>query len=139
MSRSEIYFGKKKSARIKGVGTAEGKLKEWSEKLLDFFPAEVVALYTMLWGIAVLAKDEINFDIIAWIIFGVGVLGVIVWLRGVDKIKNWSQIFWAVIAYVAWVFTISSPFTTLSWYHEVYGSLILVIVVFFLPIFAHKK
>lgn len=139
MSRSEIGYGKKKRIAIMKSEATEGKFKEWAKKIGDFFPAEVIALYTTLWGIAVAFKDEISFNVIAWIIFGVGVLGVIAWLRVIDKIKNWFQIIAAVFAYVGWVFTVSSPFNTLSWYHEAYGLILLGIIAFFVPIFGYKK
>jgi len=85
MSRYEVYIGKKKSA---GVRATKAPGDTYGRRLSAYFPWEIIALYTTLWGVALLAKNEINLNLVSWVIFGVGALGVIAWLMGVDKIRE---------------------------------------------------
>jgi len=138
MSRSQIV--RKKPEIMARSETTDNPVKQWAKKILDYVPAEVMAFYTTLWGIAVKYKGEINFNVTIWIIFGFGVLGVILWLRGVDKVRNWLQIILAVFAYIGWTVSIgNNPITSLYWYHEAYGLILLGIIAFIVPIYGYKK
>ncbi len=153
MIRNEISWGRKKfefkkplsgaaetnyrRAKSRNKKEADKSKDAYKNRLLDFFPGEVVAVYTTLWGFATLAKEKIPFDIVTWIIFAVGIAGVILIYILVNKIKNWLQILLAVIAFATWALTINSPFSNFPLFEEFWAPFILVIVTFFLPIFTH--
>ena len=155
MVRNEISWGRKEAEPIKTPSdttetiyrgaiarkwkVADKTKDKYTNRILDFFPGEVVAFYTTLWSIATLVKDKIPFNIVVWVIFAVGIAGVILIYRLVEKIKNWLQILLAAIAFATWALTINSPFGNFPMYEEFWAPFTLVIVTFFLPIFAHKK
>ena len=114
------------------------KPDDYLTKILKYIPSEVVVLYITLYGVASAAKTEIPFGLITWLIFVVGVLGTVLYLWRIAKVNDRSQIFISTGAFVVWVFALGGPFSSLSWYHPVYGALLLPIYTFFIPIFVGK-
>jgi hypothetical protein len=113
-------------------------LDDYKSKLLKYIPGEVVTLYILIFGFAEGAKDLIPFKLVAWIIFGVGILGTILYLWRIEKVKIWSQLLISAIAFAVWVFALGGPFITLSWYQSVFGAILLPIYTFFIPIIGGK-
>lgn len=114
-------------------------LDDYKDTLLKYIPAEVVALYITLYGIISAAKTEIPFDLISWIIFVVGVFGTALYLWRIGKVNDMLQISISTGAFVIWVFALGGPFSNLSWYHPVYGTLLLPIYTFFIPILVGRS
>ena len=107
-------------------------------KLIKYIPSEIVALYITLLGIATTAKTEIAFELITWLIFLIGIIGTLLYLWRIEKVTNWLQLSISTIAFVIWAFALGGPFANLSWYHPVYGALILPVYTFFIPIVVGK-
>lgn len=114
------------------------KPDDYLTRIIKYIPSEVVALYITLYGVASAAETEIPFGLMTWLIFIVGVLGTVLYLWRVAKVNDRSQIFISTGAFVVWVFALGGPFSNLSWYHPVYGALLLPIYTFFIPIFVGK-
>jgi len=112
------------------------KLKpdDYLTKIIKYIPADVVALYVTLHGIISAAKAEVPFILMSWLIFIVGVLGTVLYLWRVGKVDDKSQLLISTGAFIVWVFALGGPFSNLSWYHPVYGTLLLPIYTFFVPI-----
>ncbi len=110
------------------------KPDDYLTKILKYIPAEVVALYVTLYNIAYAARADIPFTLIVWIIFGIGIIGTVLYLLRVAKVNDWSQITVSTIAFVVWVFALGGPFSHCAWYQPAYGALILPIYTFFMPI-----
>ncbi len=108
-------------------------------KIIKCIPSEVIVLYITLYGIASAAKTEIPFNLIIWLIFVVGILGTILYLRRIAKVDDWTQIFISTGAFVVWIFALGGPFSNLSWYNPIYGALLLPIYTFFIPIVIGKR
>ncbi len=125
-------------ARLPEAERDKVKPDDYLAKLIKYIPSEVVALYITLYSIASASKKEIPFEFIVWFIFILGIIGTILYLRRVAKVIDWSQIFISTIAFVVWVFALGGPFSLLSWYHPVYGALLLPIYTFFIPIIVSK-
>jgi len=114
------------------------KPDDYLNKIIKYIPSEVVALYITLYGVALAAKNGIPFGLITWLIFVVGVLGTVLYLWRIAKVNDRSQLLISTGAFVVWVFALGGPFSDLSWYHAVYGALLLPIYTFFIPIFVGK-
>ena len=110
------------------------KPDNYKERLIKFIPAEVVTLYLTVYGIASAARDEIPFEVFIWIIFAVGIIGTPLYLRFVERVRGLSHIIISTLAFAVWVFALGGPFLQLSWYHQVYGAILLPIYTFFIPI-----
>jgi len=113
------------------------KPDDYKERILKFIPAEVVTLYLFLYGLAKASEDLIQFEVISWVLFAVGIIGTILYLWRIGKV-DWLQILISTIAFVVWVFALGGPFLQLPWYNSVYGALLLPIYTFFIPIIAGK-
>lgn len=110
------------------------KPDDYLTKLIKYIPSEVVALYIALYGIASAAKEEISFVFISWLIFVIGIIGTVLYLWRVAKVSHCLQLIISTIAFVVWVFALGGPFSSLPWYHPVYGALLLPVYTFFIPI-----
>ena len=133
---------RKNIAMVKAKLPEEEKEKvkpdDYKERILKFIPAEVVTLYLFLYGLAKATEDEIPFEVISWVLFGVGIFGTILHLWRIAKVSAWSQILISTRAFVVWVFALGGPFLQLPWYNSVYGALLLPIYTFFIPIITGK-
>lgn len=116
----------------------KAKPDDYKERILKFIPAEVVTLYLLVYGLAKAAEDQIPFEVISWVLFGVGIFGTILHLWRIAKVSDWSQILISTVAFVVWVFALGGPFLQLPWYNSIYGALLLPIYTFFIPIMASK-
>ena len=123
--------------RMGAVGVlAEEPKDEYGKKLMKFIPGEIVVLYMALINILFLAKNQdLPFDLISWIIFGVGIVGTAVYIWNGSGTRNEKKInvIISVIAFVIWVYTLGGPFLSLSWYNSIYGALLLPVYTFFIP------
>jgi hypothetical protein len=131
----------KNISRVKAKLPEEEKEKVKPDKLqeliLKYIPAEVVTLYILVYGIAKAAENEIPFELISWVLVGVGIIGTILYLWRIAKV-DWLQILISTVAFAVWVFAMGHAFSQLSWYNQVYGALMLPIYTFFIPIIIGK-
>jgi hypothetical protein len=138
----QIVTKKNIDAIKKSLPKAQGEtLTEdtYQDKILKYIPAEVVALYVAAYGIAETARKGIPFEIIIWVLFAVGIVATIAYLRRIAKVNDWSQIAISAVAFAVWVFAIGGPFKeTQPWYRDAYGTLLLLIYTFFIPVIAGK-
>lgn len=125
-------------AQLPQAKRKEIKPDDYLTKIIKYIPSEVVALYITLYGIASAARTEIPFAVISWFIFILGILGTVLYLWRVSRVVDKLQILISTGAFVVWVFALGGPFLSLSWYHPVYGALLLPIYTFFIPIVVSK-
>lgn len=118
-------------AKTRGVADdappAEPAPDKYKDRLLKYIPAEVIALYITLNGILRSATNDPTFpeQLVAWIIFGVGLFGTWLYLWRVSKVsKTWQYVI-SIGAFAVWVFALGGPFVYLAWYRPVYGALFL--------------
>jgi hypothetical protein len=104
---------------------------DYKDRLLKYIPAEVIALYMFLEGIIKSAGDPS--PVIHWAIFFVGVVGTYLYLLRIMKVGKQLQLVISVVAFCVWVLALGGPFVQLGWYKPVYGTLILPIYTFFVP------
>ena len=112
---------------------AAEKPDTYRERLIKYIPSEVIALHLALSKILMAATVAPHG--LYWAIFGVGLLGTVVYQRVVNKVQSWFTLAVSIGAFAVWVFAIGEPFASLSWYQPVYGALLLPIYTFFVAIF----
>lgn len=107
---------------------------DYRDKLMKYIPGESVAFYLMLENTAVgsFANDAGAFQMALWFIFALGILGTIIYLWGISKVRDVRQILITTIAFIVWVFSLGGPFAFIQ-YHEFFGSVALGFTTFVIP------
>ncbi len=110
------------------------------ERFMKYIPPDVIATYTGGQGIInsqTGVGDANMLSILRWILFVVMLIGTPVYLRRVAKVQNRPQIAIATGAFVVWAFaSAQSPFETiLGPNYHLYGSLLLLLYCFSMPLF----
>jgi hypothetical protein len=109
-------------------GTTARTPDEYGNRLLKYIPAEVVAVYLTLQGI--LQTTEVPPQYLGWTVFIILLVLTPVYLYRLMKVRNKMQLFISTVSFAVWVFTLGGPFATVSWYHPLYGALLLPLYTF---------
>jgi hypothetical protein len=125
-----------KAERVAIVAREKNQLREpesdnYYNRLLKLIPAEAIAFYLALDGIASNMK---NSDTLLWIIFFVSIVGTWLYIVKMTNVKKFFQQLWTVLAFCIWVFVIGGPFQQYEWYDENYGKLLVTAYTFFMPL-----
>jgi len=102
------------------------------EKLFKLIPSEVVATYLAIQGLVATEPD-----VQKYVVIGAGVILLIAipfYLWRVQNVKSKIQIILTMISFIVWVFSIGGPFLYFLWYLPTYGSIVLILWTFLLPI-----
>jgi hypothetical protein len=94
-------------------------------KLLKYIPTEIVGAYLTLQGVILTAFEGPTRYAALWIIFGLIFLLTPWYLRRVQHVRKWKQIFVSMGAFVVWVFALGGAFVSLSWYQPAWGTVAL--------------
>jgi hypothetical protein len=116
------------------VATPVPNADDYQSRLLKYIPAEVIAVYLTLDNALRSAKDQIALQSWLWIIFGILLVGTPLYLWRVSKVTKKVQLLISTIAFAVWVFALGGAFALQSWYHPVYGALLLPLYTFFVPV-----
>lgn len=111
---------------------------DYRDRLMKYIPADLVAIYLTLTGLLKMADpNKTPIQTVGWIIFGVVLIVSLPWQRKVVKITKWSQVWIGTFAFVFWAISLGEPFTTAwsGWYQPLYGSMLLVLYTFLIPLF----
>ena len=119
------------------------QLDGYFDRVVKYIPADVVGAWVAVSGIIKsAAKDDPNAPNILWIAFAVGVVatGLWVWRQTTTPPLPSAkmQIIISVLAFAVWVFALGGPFSTLKFYHDYYGSLLLIGFTLFAGMFTPK-
>lgn len=102
----------------------------YQDRLLKYIPADINAAWLALTGI-VKSVTTIPQSTILWILFVILLVLTPIWTwmqtsEG-NKPPAVTQILVATGAFFIWVFALGDPFTSLSFYQPVYGSILLIL------------
>lgn len=143
-----------KVARDLAIGTAEAGAvasspsmtaenpDDYRDRLIKYIPADVVAIYVSLLALIKTANPEKTPIVtIEWAIFGIILVVSIPWQRRIVKIDKWQQVAIGSVAFVVWAISLGDPFATTwrTWYQPLYGSIILMLFTFLIPLFQAQK
>ena len=112
---------------------------DYKNRLIKYIPAEIVALYLTLYGLAQSAEATIPFVQINWLIFIIGLVLTPLFIYYIQEHRNYTQIIMQTIAFFVWVFALGGPFSLYDWYIPVYGSMFLVVFTFIIPFIDKEK
>jgi len=101
-------------------------------RLIKLVPAEIIALYLAVDGIASALPHK---DLMLWIVFGISLAGAWIYLGRMANVTGFTQRLLTVSAFVLWVYLLGGPFTGFPWYDVNYGKLLVVLFTFFVPLF----
>jgi hypothetical protein len=103
----------------------------YSSRLIKLIPAEVIAFYLALDGIASAMPQK---NLLLWVAFGIALTGGWFYLGRLANVTRVTQRLLTMFALVIWVYVFGGPFTSLSWYDVNYGKFVLVVFTFFVPV-----
>jgi hypothetical protein len=118
------------------------KADEYSDRLIKYIPGEIVSLYLFVSGVLQTASGQIPAATLEWLQWGVfGFLCAMTpvylyFVQDVEKKQQWGI---TALSFAVWVFTLGGPFAQLSWYHPVYGAVLLPLYTFSIAIVKAKK
>jgi hypothetical protein len=116
------------------------KEDDYPTQLLKYIPAEIVAAFVAING-ALKSAASVPMPV-GWIVFIVLTVITPLYIWRVTKkedMKNAkAQIAVSTFAFVFWVFAIGGPFTNLSWYLPIYGTIILPLYTLLIPLFVGR-
>jgi hypothetical protein len=101
--------------------------QDWKDRLQNQIPAIIIGAYVAIDGIIRGTGDKAPRDALLWGAFVVLLALTPVYLRKIEKIKKWPQIWLATGAFAVWVFSLGGPFAQLPWYFPSLGAVVLVL------------
>jgi hypothetical protein len=144
---TKLDVQKAKTAAAAAGSVAGGKPEvpsadDYSDRLVKYIPAEVVGVYLFANGTIRTAGTQIPAKAglwAGWIVFGFMAVMTPVYMSKVQNVKKKQQLLIVFFSFVVWVFTIGGPFVNLSWYHPIWGALLLPLYTFSIATFQAKK
>ena len=121
------------------VATAAGQTPDnYRDRLLKYIPAEIVAIYLALLGVLkAVPPDTTPIATVQWVVFAAIVLISVPWQRKIMKITKWQQVAIGSVAFIVWAISLGEPFDTTwqAWYQPVYGTMVMMLYTFLIPLF----
>jgi hypothetical protein len=102
------------------------------EKLLKYFPEAALALYVALDPLVREAFDGDAFRVAIWASLGISMLFCWLYLKRIWHVERTLQILVSIGALVLYVAAIGGPFSTISGYKTIYGTIAAIIATAFL-------
>lgn len=111
-------------------GTSKEAVDGYQDRLVKYIPADINAAWLALTGI-VKSATTIPQSTVMWILFGILLVLTPIWTwkqtYEPKKPLARTQIIISTGAFFVWVFALGAPFTSLSFYQPVYGSILLIL------------
>jgi hypothetical protein len=105
----------------------------YGDRLIKYIPTEVVTLYLTLQAMLQSIPESPPAPLM-WGIFVFGIIATFLHLSRIAKVTKKRQILISLGAFVVWAFALGGPFQDLSWYHPLYGGILLCCYTFLVPI-----
>lgn len=114
--------------RQANVGAVQ--LDSFFDRIIKYIPSDIVGAWVALTGL-VAGASGIPSTRVLWIVFAVMTVITFAWtlrqtaVPGVPPARTQAAI--STGSFVVWVFALGGPFSSLSWYAPVYGSIVLIV------------
>lgn len=119
------------SGRVGGLSVSpQQNVDDYKTRLLKYIPAEVVTLYVTLEG--VIGEQRLA---LLWLVFLIGLIATPFYLVRIYKVSKRSQLIISTVAFAVWVLALGGPFESIPGYEPLFGSIILVLYTFLVPLF----
>lgn len=113
------------------------RVDSYFDKLVKYIPTDIVGAWIAIIGL-VKSADDIPQNALLWGLFVFFVLLTGLWtLRQTSEPKKPPARIQTLIstgAFIVWGFALGEPFSSLSWYHPVYGSIALIMYSLIVPL-----
>jgi hypothetical protein len=123
-------MGRRIVSRRLESGTSKDAVDGYQDRVLKYIPADINAAWLALTGI-VKSVTTIPQSTVLWILFGLLLILTPIWIwkqtSEAKKPPAITQILVSTGAFFVWVFALGDPFTSLSFYQPVYGSILLIL------------
>lgn len=110
--------------------TGGGVPDTYFDRIVKYVPVDIVAAWTAV-AAAVKAAAGVPTTTVLWVCLAFGVILTPFWTLKQTHVEGqpsaWTQAAVATAAFIIWVFALGGqPFTSLTFYHELYGSLAII-------------
>jgi hypothetical protein len=123
-------MGRRIVSRRLESGISKDAVDGYQDRVLKYIPADINAAWLALTGI-VKSVTTIPQSSVLWILFCILLILTPIWIwkqtSDVKKPPAVTQILVSTGAFFVWVFALGDPFTNLSFYQPVYGSILLIL------------
>ena len=123
-------MGRRIVSRRLESGTAKDTIDGYQDRVIKYIPADINAAWLALTGI-VKSVTTIPQSSVLWALFGFLLILTPIWIwkqtSEAKKPPAVTQILVSTGAFFVWVFALGDPFTSLSFYQPVYGSILLIL------------
>jgi hypothetical protein len=110
--------------------TGKGAVDTYFDRVIKYIPTDIVSAWVAVTGIVKGAGAGVPTNAVLWGCFVFGALLTPFWTLKQTQMEGvppaWLQASMGTVAFVVWVFAMGDPFTSLSFYHQLYGSLALI-------------
>lgn len=121
--------------------TEEHKADHYLDYLTKSIPSEIVMAWVTITGL-IKSDTQIPLNTILWILLLIFIILTIAWTyqknSGYQQ-PSIKQIAIATGSFVIWVFALGEPFSSLSFYHPVYGSIALILYSLIVPLISSRS
>lgn len=123
-------MGRRIVSRRLQSGTSKDAVDGYQDRVLKYIPADINAAWLALTGI-VKSVATIPQSTVLWVLFSLLLILTPIWIwkqtSEAKKSPAVTQILVSTGAFFVWVFALGDPFTSLSFYQPVYGSILLIL------------
>ncbi|MEO1185453.1 MAG: hypothetical protein AAFX46_12520 [Cyanobacteria bacterium J06636_27] len=106
------------------------KIDGYFDKLIKYIPSEIVGAWIAIKGL-IASDDTVPQDSFLWTLFAIFTILTAVWIfkqtSEPKKPPAVTQIMLSTGAFIIWVFALGEPFSSLTFYRPVYGSISLIL------------
>jgi hypothetical protein len=112
-------------------------VNNYFENLTKLIPSEIVMAWVTITGL-IESDEKIPVNTILWMLLFIFILLTIAWIY--KKNSGWYQkpslkkVAISTGSFIVWVFALGEPFSSLSFYHPVYGSIALILYSLIVPL-----
>lgn len=113
------------TAKVRANQTLTVTKDGYFDRLFKYIPAELVAGYIFVSGVASGLTDQSESLILKWILFSVFCVLTPLYLWKVQKVIRIQQHIISLLSFAVWCFALGGPFASFGWYDPVYGQVLL--------------
>jgi hypothetical protein len=133
VTESDVQRAKRRAAQAGGVAggrTEIPNVDKYTDRLIKYIPAEVIAVYLAVENIFLTSGDESDVAGLSWVVFVILLVLTPLYLWRVQGVNRWQQLAISAVSFGVWVFSLGGPFVYVAWYKPLYASVLLPIYVF---------
>ncbi|GFE69622.1 hypothetical protein [Chroococcus sp. FPU101] len=122
--------------------TQEIKSDHYLDHLTKSIPSEIVMAWVTITGL-IKSDTQIPLNTVLWILLLIFIVLTIAWTyhknSGLYQKPTIKQVMLSTGSFVIWVFALGEPFSSLSFYHPVYGSISLILYSLIVPLISSRS